>query len=144
VPRPRRLKPRARASAPSPENIAKASRRSALGVSAEEAVADYLSALGLEILATNVRVGRFEIDLIARDGDTIVIIEVRTRGASSWQRALDSIDARKRARLRAAAARLWRDRFGKMPGIDRMRFDAASVTFAASGAVTVEVVRAAF
>jgi putative endonuclease len=103
-----------------------------------------LIARGLEVIASNVRVGRLEVDLIARDGPVIAIVEVRTRGRSSWLRALDSVDARKRARLRQAGERLWRDRFSAEPEVERMRFDLASVTFAPGGEVIIEHVRAAF
>jgi putative endonuclease len=118
--------------------------RSALGAAAEDAVAKYLSARGLEVIARNARVGRLEIDLIARDGPVIVVIEVRTRGPTSWQRALDSIDAQKRARIRRAGERLWRERFSRDHRIERMRFDAASVTFSPSGEALVEHIKAAF
>jgi putative endonuclease len=117
--------------------------RAALGVAAEDAVAAHLRALGLEVIGRNVRVGRLEIDLIARDGPVIAIVEVRTRGPTSFQRAFDSIDARKRARVRQAGETLWRTRFSADRGVERMRFDVASVAFTASGAV-VEHVKAAF
>jgi putative endonuclease len=115
----------------------------ALGARAEEVVADHLKARGLEVIGRNVRVGRLEIDLIARDGPVIIIVEVRNRGASSYQRALDSIDARKRARIRAAGERLWQTRFAADPALERMRFDVASVTFLPGGA-EVEYIKAAF
>jgi putative endonuclease len=91
----------------------------------------------------NVRVGKLEIDVIARDGPVVVIVEVRTRGPGSYVRALDSIDARKRARVRRAGERLWRERFSRTPGLERMRFDAAAVTFLPSGEALVEHIRAA-
>ena len=96
------------------------------------------------MIGRNVRVGRLEIDLIARDGPVIVIVEVRTRGAGSYVRALDSIDARKRARIRAAGERLWQTRFTADPALERMRFDVASVTFLPGGGAEVEHIRAAF
>ncbi|MCK6587119.1 MAG: YraN family protein [Polyangiaceae bacterium] len=116
----------------------------ARGVQAETIVADHLIAKGLEVIGRNVRVGRLEIDLIARDGPVIVVVEVRTRGASSFQRALDSVDARKRARIRAAGERLWQTRFSADPTLERMRFDLASVTFHPDGGAEVEHIRAAF
>jgi putative endonuclease len=119
-------------------------RRSALGAAAEDAVAKYLIARGLELIARNARVGRLEVDLIARDGPVIAVVEVRTRGPTSWQRALDSIDAQKRARIRRAGERLWRERFSRDQRIERMRFDAASVTFLPSGEALVEHIKAAF
>jgi putative endonuclease len=57
---------------------------------------------------------------------------------------MTSIDHRKRARLRAAANRLWRDRYKRLAGIERVRFDVASVTFGDDGSVVVEHVAAAF
>jgi putative endonuclease len=111
---------------------------------AEQAVADYLFARGLTIVGTNVRVGRLEIDIIAVDGPAVAVIEVRTRGRSSWLRAFDSIDPRKQRRLRIAGERLWRDRFSRQQGLERMRFDVASVRFDERGGVFVEHVRGAF
>ncbi|WP_437784936.1 YraN family protein [Sorangium sp. So ce1097] len=105
---------------------------------------DYLAAQGIEVVARNARVGRLEIDVIARDGPVIAIIEVRTRGAGSYVRALDSIDAGKRARVRRAGAQLWRARFSRVRGVERMRFDAASVTFLPDGEAHVELIKAAF
>jgi putative endonuclease len=121
-----------------------ADARRALGARAEDAVVAHLAAQGVEIVARNARVGRLEIDVVARDGPVIVIIEVRTRGAGSYVRALDSIDASKRARVRRAGERLWRATFSRVRGVERMRFDAASVTFLPSGEATVEIVKAAF
>ncbi|MGK3964372.1 YraN family protein [Sorangium sp. So ce1667] len=118
--------------------------RRALGARAEEAVVAHLAAQGIEVIARNARVGRLEIDVVARDGPVIAIIEVRTRGAGSYVRALDSIDASKRARVRRAGEQLWRARFSRVHGVERMRFDAASVTFLPTGGVEIEIVKAAF
>jgi len=126
------------------KNILLQSHRSAIGTAAEAAVASYLAAQGLDVIARNIRVGRLEIDLIAREGTVIAVIEVRTRGDTSWQRALDSIDGRKRARIRQAGERLWRARFSRDRRIERMRFDAASVTFSPSGETLIEHIKAAF
>ncbi|WP_437562536.1 YraN family protein [Sorangium sp. So ce542] len=121
-----------------------ADARRALGARAEDAVVAYLAARGMEVVARNARVGRLEIDVIARDGPVIAIIEVRTRGAGSYVRALDSIDAGKRARVRRAGEQLWRARFSRVRGVERMRFDAASVTFLPNGEAAVELIKAAF
>jgi putative endonuclease len=118
--------------------------RAELGQRAERAAADFLEAAGLTIVQRNVRSGRYEIDIVARDGECIVVVEVRTRGEGALVRAFDSIDWKKRARIRAAGERLWRDRYGKMRGVERMRFDCISVTFEPDGSTTVEHARAAF
>jgi putative endonuclease len=117
--------------------------RSETGAAAEEAAARFLEAAGFVILDRNLRVGRLEIDLVAREGCVVVLVEVRTRGPRSFVRGLDSIDVKKRARVRAAGEILWSTRFTHEPGVERMRFDAASVAFTATGPV-VEHVRGAF
>ncbi|XYI01738.1 YraN family protein [Sorangium sp. So ce1128] len=127
-----------------PARAAAGDARRTLGARAEEAVVAYLAAQGIEVVARNARVGRLEIDVIARDGPVIAIIEVRTRGAGSYVRALDSIDASKRARVRRAGEQLWRARFSRVRGVERMRFDAASVTFLSTGEAQIELVKAAF
>ncbi|XXX81071.1 YraN family protein [Sorangium sp. So ce134] len=133
-----------RRAAITPAAAPRADARRALGVRAEDAVVAYLVAQGMEVVARNARVGRLEIDVIARDGPVIAIVEVRTRGAGSYVRALDSIDAGKRARVRRAGEQLWRARFSRVRGVERMRFDAASVTFLPNGETAVEHIKAAF
>jgi putative endonuclease len=130
-------------SAPSVPSLSPSSKK-ALGDRAERAAAAWFLAQGFEILTSNLRVGRFEIDLLLRDGPVIVLVEVRTRGPGAWTGALASIDAKKRARLRAAGERLWRERFAQDRAIDRMRFDVAAVELLPDGNARVEHVKAAF
>lgn len=63
----------------------------------------YLLGRGLEILARNVTSAGAEIDLIARDGETIVFVEVRKRYHDRHGHPLETIDARKQARIRRGA-----------------------------------------
>jgi putative endonuclease len=114
------------------------------GREAENAVADYLRAQGAAIIGMNVRSGHYEIDLIATQNDLVMIVEVRTRGAGSFANAFESIDWKKRKRIIAAAQSLWRSRLSKLPGVNRLRFDAASVTFEEDGEARVEYVSGAF
>lgn len=125
---------------PSPTRV----KAQALGIRAEQAAAAYISGRGYSILASNLRVGRCEIDLLAREDDVIVVIEVRARGPGALVRALDSIDGRKRRRLRIAGERLWRERFARDRAVQRLRFDCLAVAFDESGTAQVEHVRAAF
>jgi putative endonuclease len=62
-----------------------------------------LEAHGYRIIARNVRLPGGEIDVIARDGDTVVFVEVKTRASVSYGNAVRAIDARKRRKLRALA-----------------------------------------
>lgn len=117
--------------------------RHAHGTAAERAVVEFLERAGAAIVATNLRVGRLELDVVAREGAVIVVVEVRTRGAGAWTSGFGSIDAEKRKRIRRAGERLWQRRYKHDLTVDRLRFDAASVTFH-GGVASVEYVRAAF
>ena len=73
------------------------------GARAERLAADYLMRHGLTIVGRNFRTRFGEIDLIARDGRTLVFVEVRMRTSRAYGGAIESITAAKRARLVAAA-----------------------------------------
>lgn len=92
----------------------------------------------------NLRLGHLEIDVLARDGSTVVVVEVRLRGRRAWQTALASINTQKRKRLRRAANRLWRDRYRFDTSVKRLRFDAAGVRITPDGQAQIDYVRAAF
>lgn len=80
------------------------SRRAALGAAGEDAAVALLAAHGYRIVARNVRLPGGEIDVIARDGDVVVFVEVKARAGDSYGAAVRAVDARKRATLRALAA----------------------------------------
>jgi Holliday junction resolvase-like predicted endonuclease len=72
------------------------------GDDAEASVAAYLGGLGWRVLATHVRVGRAELDLVAIDPGppaALVVVEVRWRGRRDFGLPEETIDHRKRARL---------------------------------------------
>lgn len=115
----------------------------ALGAQAERIVVGYLERAGLTVLATNVKVGRYEIDVVAREGRVIVVVEVRSRGPTAWTTGFGSIDGKKRRSVRRAAERLWHSHYRNDESVDRIRIDAASVTFE-DGVPLVEYTRAAF
>lgn len=76
------------------------------GDAAEALVADRLTDAGWTILARNVHVGRHEIDLVAVDPGppaALVVIEVRWRAERSFGLPEETVDHRKRVRVRAAA-----------------------------------------
>ncbi len=73
------------------------------GQTAEAAAAAYLVSEGLQLLASNYRCRMGEIDLILRDGDTVVFAEVRLRRSKAFGGAAESIDRRKQAHIVAAA-----------------------------------------
>lgn len=74
-----------------------------LGRSGEEAAAAYLRSLGFAILRRNLRGPGGEIDIVARDGEVVVFVEVKARGSAAFGSALGAVNARKRRRIRAVA-----------------------------------------
>jgi putative endonuclease len=77
-------------------------RRTA-GRAAEHLAAQFLEARGLKILERNFRCRAGEVDLIARDGRTVVFVEVRLRAGNAFGGAAASVDARKQAKVLRAA-----------------------------------------
>lgn len=106
-------------------------------------MARYLAERGFEIIALNLRLQYLELDVVARLSDLVVVVEVRSRGRGAWTTGFGSLDGRKRHRVRLAGQRLWERRFQRDPSVNRLRFDAASVSFGPRGAV-IEYVEAAF
>ena len=80
------------------------SRASDLGAAGEDAASAYLKSIGYRIVTRNLRGPGGEIDIVARDGETIVFVEVKARTSRRFGAALGAVDARKRARLRSVAA----------------------------------------
>ena len=95
-------------------------RRHDDGRAAEDLAERHLRERGLAIVERNVRSRHGEIDLVARDGATIVFVEVRLRRPGRHGGAADSITAAKRARLVAAA----HEYLARVPGSPACRFDA--------------------
>lgn len=83
----------------------RASRTRALGAFGETYAARHLVAGGMVLLDRNWRCELGEIDLVLRDGDTLVFCEVKTRSSASYGTPLESVTVRKAARLRRLAAR---------------------------------------
>jgi len=69
------------------------------GVAAEQAAARFLQQQGLVLLAQNYSCRFGEIDLIMRDKQTLVFVEVRLRSHQAFASAADSIDYRKQQKL---------------------------------------------
>ena len=73
------------------------------GSIAERAAARYLMSKGLKDLERNFRCKLGEIDLIMRDQDQLVFVEVRFRKSSRYGSAASTVDASKQRKLRATA-----------------------------------------
>ena len=93
--------------------------RAGLGARAETLAADYLARQGLVVVARNFRTRRGEIDVIVRDRDTLVFVEVRKRSKDSYGGALASVTRAKQRRL-IVAAQIFLQRYRMPPAC---RFD---------------------
>lgn len=108
------------AKAEKPEHL----RRGELG---ERAARKHLQQLGLKFLTANFRSERGEIDLVFRDDDCLVFVEVKTRSSEDWTRPAAAVNARKRRLLSQTALDYLR--LLKNPEL-KIRFDIVEVLLA--------------
>ena len=108
------------------------------GAAAEDAAQRHLSAAGCVVLARNARYRDGELDLVVRERDVVVFVEVRLRSDERFGGALASVDAFKRKRLARAAQRWLAEHCaGPWPVC---RFDVVTV----DGSGTIDWIRDAF
>lgn len=100
--------------------------RPLLGQVGEMLAAEYLIRRGYVMVERNYRCAAGEIDLVARDGRTLVFVEVRSRSSPDYGMPLEQIDFRKQCRLRRVAAFYLGERKSRC---EALRFDAVGVLF---------------
>ncbi len=81
----------------------------AVGELGERIAAAFLTLKGYRVIDANVRVARREVDLLVRDGESIVAVEVKLRWGRRFGAAVEAIDERKLGRLRVALAGIARE-----------------------------------
>jgi len=100
-----------------------------LGQEAEQAAVVHLQELGYEILELNWRSHHLEIDIIARDGDELVIVEVKARGTKSYEHPVEAVSSNKiRFLINAAEAYIF-EKDSKL----NTRFDVISIIYFGGG-----------
>jgi putative endonuclease len=104
--------------------------RPTLGRTGEDAAAALYKRLGCRIVERNFRTRSGEVDLIARNGSTVIFCEVKTRRTSRWGLPAEAVHPRKQARLRRLAGEWLSTR---RPGRVDVRFDVVSVIVADNG-----------
>jgi putative endonuclease len=77
--------------------------RQALGKLGEDAACRYIERLGWRVLDRNWRTREGEIDIVALDGSTLVLLEVRTRSGTAFGTAAESITSSKAQKMTACA-----------------------------------------
>jgi len=101
-----------------------------LGQAGEAAAAEYLIRLGFEVLARGYRHGRAEVDLVLRQGNTLLLfVEVKTRSGSQYGSPETFVSARKKELFRLAATHLQEE----LDWRGDIRFDILALTQLSSG-----------
>jgi putative endonuclease len=94
------------------------------GLLGERAARKHLKRQGLKFLTANFRSERGEVDLVFRDDDCLVFVEVKTRSSEEWVRPAAAVDKERRQRLSRAALDYLR--LLKNPQV-KLRFDIVEV-----------------
>jgi putative endonuclease len=115
--------------------------RGAFGKQGEDLACDALRRRGYAILDRRFRTRCGELDIVARDGNVMVFVEVKARSGGNFGAPLESITSQKRQRLsRMAASYLFLKHVSDVP----CRFDVVAVTGKVPGPFQVEVLQNAF
>jgi putative endonuclease len=112
-----------------------------LGKNGEAFAAEFLSARGYVILKANYRTKVGEIDIVARDGEVICFIEVKTRQDDGWD-AFEAVDKRKQYKIRRVAQQFLLDEF-KTEDVSA-RFDVLGIRSTQAGTFEAELLKDAF
>ena len=100
--------------------------RTDLGRRGETLAARHLTSLGMQVLARNWRCPGGELDLVLRQGSTLIACEVKTRSGTGFGDPLDAITPTKQARLRRLLA-TWATEHGG--GADVLRVDSVGIVW---------------
>lgn len=113
-------------------------QNAAVGAYGERIAERHLGEQGMVVLDRNWRCRAGEVDLVLRDGDVLVICEVKTRRDLSRGHPVAAVDEDKAARLHLLAV-LWQEEHGVRP--ERVRLDVVGVVLPPRGPAVVEHVR---
>lgn len=111
-----------------------------LGIKGENIAVNFLTKKGYSILQRNFKSPFGEIDIIARDGDTIVFIEVKTRRDDIFGYPFEAVTKRKIHKLKNSALFYLKKQRKESPA----RFDVLSIFSTDSGSFTIEHIPDAF
>jgi putative endonuclease len=96
-----------------------------LGHYGEDLAAAHLTQAGYELLARNWRCREGELDIVARDGDAIVFVEVKARSSADFGMPAEAVGHVKARRIRGLACRWLVE--NRPVGAGELRFDVVSV-----------------
>ena len=104
--------------------------RQVRGLRGEHAAMAYLMSCGWYIEAHRFKLGRHDVDIVARRDPIIAFVEVKTRRSDRFGRGVEAVNRRKQRTI-AKVAEVWRLRFGRAG--DEYRFDAVQVDEGSGG-----------
>jgi putative endonuclease len=110
-----------------------------LGIKGEEIAVKFLKKIGYQIISRNYKTPIGEIDIIAKDGDTVVFVEVKTRESITYGRPFESVNRFKKKKINNVAL-LYLKKFRETPPA---RFDVVSICFV-NGKPHCELIKDAF
>ncbi len=109
--------------------------RQILGLRGERIAIAFLTSCGWSVEAHRFKLGRHDLDLVIRKGNTVAFVEVKTRRSSTCGTAVEAVSARKQRDI-ARVASVWILRQGR-PG-DEYRFDVVAVQDVPGGEPSIE------
>ncbi|MDO9378813.1 MAG: YraN family protein [Nocardioidaceae bacterium] len=109
--------------------------KDAVGRYGEKVAVAHLEEAGMRVLARNWRCRHGEVDVVALDGDTLVVCEVKTRRSSGQGSPFEAVTPRKAARLRRLAS-AWLELHPMLP--ETVRIDVVGVVVPSRGPAHVE------
>jgi len=111
------------------------------GLAGEREAAEYLRSRGWVILDHRFRMGRLEVDLIARRGSVVAFVEVKTRRGDGFGSPAEAVTWAKQREI-VRVARAWMDRHGSPE--DVFRFDVVGVRSTQHGVARIQHIEDAF
>ncbi len=111
-----------------------------LGNKGEDFAVNYLKKKGYRIIAKNYKTFIGEVDIIAKDGETIVFVEVKTRANNTYGYPFESVTRRKKQKMRNLAL-LYLKKLGDNPPV---RFDVLSIMYGDTNKKEIEHIVDAF
>ena len=112
-------------------------KRKETGILGERLAAEFLQGRGYQIAETNYRCSEGEVDIVARHGDFLVFVEVRTKRSKQFGSPEESITPVKKERLRLTAAR-YREAHDDLP--EQWRIDVVVVELSRGQPVRIELI----
>ena len=114
----------------------------ALGAQGEDLAVRFLKKKGFKIIERNFHCPAGEIDLVAREGDTLVFVEIKARSSSDFGLPQDAVDRFKQQKIiQAARTYLAQHRLGEeIPA----RFDVVAIRVRPPSGPSIELIRDAF